>query len=72
MFGFSFRATDPKDMAQIHCLRAQLDEHHNNENRIDQLIDECKREFTRLSEDHEACQSYPFLPSLPSLYISVI
>lgn len=47
-------------MAQIHCLRAQLDEQHNCENRIDQLIDECKREFTKLSEDHEACQSYPF------------
>ena len=64
MLGFSYRATDPKDMAQIHCLRAQLDEQRNSENRIDQLIDECKKEFTRLSEDHEACQSYPFMPAL--------
>ena len=64
MFGFCFRATDPKDMAQVHCLRAQLEEQRNSENRIDQLIDECKKEFTRLSEDHEACQSYPFMPAL--------
>ena len=47
-------------MAQVHCLRAQLDEQQNNENRIDQLIDECRKEFTKLSEDQEACQSYPF------------
>lgn len=47
-------------MAQVHRLRAQLDEHQDSENQIDQLIDECKKEFTRLSEDQEACQSYPF------------
>ena len=67
MFGFFCRATDPKDMAQVHCLRAQLDEYRNSENRIDQLIDECRKEFTRLSEDHEACQSYPL-----SLFLNVI
>jgi len=56
----SYRATDPQDMAQVHCLRAQLEEHQMGEHQIDQLIEMCKKEFSKLSEDSDSSQSYPF------------
>ena len=57
----SCRATDPQDMAQVHCLRAQLEEQQMGENQIDQLIEMCKKEFSKLSEENDSSQSYPFV-----------
>ena len=48
-------------MAQVHCLRAQLEEHQMGEHQIDQLIEMCKKEFSKLSEDGDSSQSYPFV-----------
>lgn len=58
-------------MAQVHYLRAQLEEHQMGENQIDQLIEMCKKEFNKLSEDSDSSQSYPFIWAFVCMHLFV-